>query len=126
VDDRAVREALARQVMVGDHDLDAGGAGGRNLLDRADPAVGRDHKLGAAAAQFLDARHRQPVSVGEPVGDQPVAFRTERAERGDEDRRRADAVDVVVAVDRDPARTVDQGEDPLADLLDSVELAGIV
>ena len=103
MDDRAVGEDLAREVMVSDHDLHAGGPGGGDLLDGADSAIDGDDELGAPALDLLDARHRQAVAVGEPVGDEPVALGAEGAEGRDEDRGRGDAIDVVVAVDRDPA-----------------------
>src|SRR3954447_16266047 len=100
MDDRAVRELLAGQVVVGDDDLDAGRAGRCDLLHRTDSAVDGDHELGVTALQLLHARHRQPVAVREPVWDEPVALGSERPERRDQDRRRGDAVHVVVAVDR--------------------------
>ena len=49
VQDRAVREALRRLVVVGDDHLDPGGDQRLDLLGRADPAVDRDHQLGAAS-----------------------------------------------------------------------------
>ena len=126
MDDRAVGERLARQVVVRDHDLHAGGPGGRDLLDGADAAVDGDDQVGAAAAELLDARHGQAVAVGEPVRDEPVALRPEGAEGRDEDGGRGDPVDVVVAMDGDPPRAPCDGEDALAGLLHAAKLAGLV
>jgi hypothetical protein len=113
-------------VVVRDHDLDAGGLGGGDFLDRADPAVHRDHQLGAAALQLLDARHRQAVAASQPVRDEPVALGAERAKGRDEDRRRGHPVDVVVAMDGDPSRAARDREDLVADLLHAAELGWLV
>ena len=49
VDDRAVGQALAGLVMVGDDDLDPCGQARVDLLGRADPAVDGDQQAGARA-----------------------------------------------------------------------------
>jgi hypothetical protein len=56
MDDRRVREQPvgARAVMVGDDDVDAGGAGRRDLLDRGDGAVGGDEQAGAPLREPRD------------------------------------------------------------------------
>ena len=126
VDHRAVGQALPWQVVVGDHDLDPGSAGRRDLLHGTDSTVDGDDEVRAPALKLLDARHRQPVAVGETIGDQPVAARAKRPERRDEDRRRADPVDVVVPMDGDPSPAARSGEDLLADLLHPSELRGLM
>ena len=68
-------------------------------------------RLRAARGQPLDRRAREPVAVVDPARQVPVDVRAERAQRAHEDRGRADAVDVVVAVDGDPRAALDVLED---------------
>ena len=84
----------------------------RDLLDRGDRAVDRDQQVRAARGQLLDRRAREPVAVVDPARQVPVDVRAERAQRAHEDRGRAHAVDVVVAVDGDPRPALDVLEDP--------------
>jgi hypothetical protein len=102
VHDRAVRQRLARAVVVGDDDLYAERARVRDLLDRGDAAVDRDEQLGPRRRLALDARDRQAVAVLEAAGQLAHRGRAEALERPCQDRRGADAVNVVVAVDDDP------------------------
>ena len=81
---------------------------------------------GAALGQLLDVVGAEPVAVGEPVRDQPVALGAQLAQGADQDRGRADAVDVEVAVDGDPLAGLDRGADPLDDGRHRVELARLV
>ena len=70
----------------------------------ADGAVGGDQQPGAARGQPLDGGQAEPVAVARAVGQVPVDVGAERAQRAHQHRRRADAVDVVVAVHGDPRR----------------------
>ena len=98
--DRACGQLRARAVMVGDDHVHAELAGARDLRTRGDAAVGGDQQPGAGGVQLLDARDRQAVAL--VAAGQPHVTCAPRAPQGaDEHRRRADAVDVVVAVDRD-------------------------
>ena len=123
MDDRRVgqRPVGARLVVVGDDDVHPRGAGRRHLGHRGDRAVGGHEERRSAGGEPLDGRGAQAVSVLGPAGQVPVDVGAERAQRAHEDRRRADPVDVVVAVDRDaraaarvvedrPHRDVDPGE----------------
>jgi hypothetical protein len=92
--------------MVADEHVHPGGTRGGDLVDGRDRAVGGDQQARAAGGQALDGRGRQAVAVLRAAGQKPVDVGAERAQHADEDRRRADAVDVVVAVDRDPAGRV--------------------
>ena len=65
------------------------------------------------SASAAHGRGREPVAVLEAVGQVPVDLAAELAQRRDEDRRRADAVAVVVAVDRDPRAARDVAEHEL-------------
>ena len=80
-----------------------GAVGGRDLVRAADPAVGRDQQAGAARGQALDSLAGQPVPVA--AGDPGCTSRSPRPsspQGPNQDRGRADAVAVVVAVDGDP------------------------
>ena len=124
--DRAVGQLLGGLVVVGDDHLDPGRLGRGHLGDRADPAVDGDQQRGAAPGQFPDRRRGEPVAVVQAAGDQPVAVRSELAQGRDQDRGRADAVDVVVAVHGDPPAIGDRGADPIGDLGHRVEAERIV
>ena len=99
---------------------------GRDLGDRADPAIGRDQQRRASLGQLRHGRLREPVAVLEPTRDQPVAVGAQLPQGADQDRGRADAVDVVVAVDRDPAPGGDRRSNPLADVGHCLEQERVV
>ena len=122
----AVRNPLARLVVIGDDHLHPRGARGRDLLGAGDPAVGRQEQIGAAGGQPLHPGDRQPVAVAQAVGYVPVAACPQLAQRPDQDRGRADTVAVVVTVDGDRAPVGDRPPDPLGHLLHRVELERIV
>jgi hypothetical protein len=111
----------ARAVVVGHNDIEAGDARGGHLVDGGNRAVGRDQQPRAPLCQARDGRCREAVAVLAAAGQKPVHVGTECAQDHNEDRGRADAVDVVVAVHGDPrsrlgvaeyerARVVDPGE----------------
>ncbi len=100
--DRAVGQSVPGLVMVGDHHLHAQLPSQLHLLDRGDAAIDGDQELGPTLRELLDVVGAQPVPVRDPVRDQPVALGAQLAQRADQDRRRADAVDVEVAMDGDP------------------------
>ena len=126
VQDRAPGQLRARLMVVGDDHLEPGAERRLDLGDGADPAVGGQQQRGAALGQLGDGRLGEPVAVLEPAGDQPVALGAQLAQRADQDRGRADAVDVVVAVHGDPAPGGDRGPDPLDHLRHRVELERVV
>ncbi len=97
----------AHRVVVANDHIDPGGARHGDLRDRGDRAVDADQASGTARHQ---ARHRglgEAVAVGDPVWKEPVDVRAQAPQRRHEDRRRAGAVNVVVAVHGDPCATVD-------------------
>ena len=112
--------------MVGDDDVDAGGAGGRHLLDGGDRAVDGDEQRGAASRQPLHGGARQAVAVVDAAGEKPSDVGAEAAQGPHHDRRRAHAVDVVVAVDDDPPAGGDVGVDRGQRRVDAGERAGVV
>ena len=122
-DRRVGQDAVgARAVVVGDDDVDAGGARRGDLVDGGDRAVGGDQQLRPARGEALHGRGRQAVAVLGAAGQKPVDVGAERAQDADEDRRRADAVDVVVAVDRDAPARAHVVEHARADGVDAGEL----
>ena len=103
VDHRERRRQLGvRLVVVGDDQIDAELARAARRLGAADAAVDRDDQRDAVGVQPLDRRRLQPVAVLQPLGDEVDDVAAEQLERAAQDHRRRDAVDVVVAVDRDP------------------------
>ena len=100
--------------MVGHHDVHPRRPGASDLLDGGDGAVDRDQQLRPAGGEPVDRGGAQAVAVLRAAGQVPVGVGAERPQSVDQDRGRADPVDVVVAVDRDaraPAHVVeDQGD----------------
>ena len=120
---RAVGAGL---VVVGHHDVHAGGAGGGHLVHGGDRAVGGQEQARPALGQPLDGAHREAVAVLGPAGQEPVAVRAQRTQDPDQDRRRGHAVDVVVAVHRDPRPVADVAEDQRDRLVDPGEARRVV
>ena len=113
------RPVGARAVMVGDDDVQAEGTGLRDLVDRGDGAVGGEQQARAALGEPLHRRRAEPVAVLRAAGQVGVHVGSEDPQHAHEDGGRADAVDVVVAVDRRArARAhvredqIDRGVDP--------------
>jgi hypothetical protein len=105
--------------MVADNHVQPGRAGRGHLLDRGDAAVDGHQQADAAAGKALDRGGREPVAVVEAAGQLPDGIGAEGAQRADEDRGGADAVDVVVAEHGDAraarqvtADQLDRGGDP--------------
>ena len=113
VHDRRVgqRAVGARAVVVGDHDVHAGRLRRRDLGDGGDRAVDGDQQVGPARGEPLDRRGGEAVAVVDAARQVPVDVGAERPQGADEDRGRADAVHVVVAVDGDPRAARDVAED---------------
>ncbi len=112
VEDRAVGELGTRLVMVGDDHLHPPLPRPGDRVDRGDRAVHGEDQRGAALGERIDTCLGEPIAVGHPVGDQPVAIGPQLAEGADGDRRGADPVDVEVAVDGDPLAPLDRAEEP--------------
>ncbi|HEX3238696.1 MAG TPA: hypothetical protein VHR18_01010 [Solirubrobacterales bacterium] len=124
VQDRALGQLVPGLVMVGDDHLHPQLLRLPHLIDRGDPAVNGDQKLGPARRKSLDVLRAQPVTVGDPVRDQPVAVGPEAAQGRDHHRGGTDAVDVEVAVNGDPAAGVDRGPDLRHDPVHALEGGG--
>ena len=89
-------------MVVGDDDLQPERPCFGDLGHRSDPAVDRDHEAAFLPRETRERVDRDAVSLLETTREVPVDVCAERAEDGDGERGRADAVGVVVAMDADP------------------------
>ncbi len=128
VHDRGPRQhpVRARRVVVADHDLEAQRERGLDLLHRGHAAVHAHQQRGPARGEALDRGPVEPVAVAGAVGQVPVHVGTEAPQRRHHHGRRADPVDVVVAVHRDPPALVDVARDARHRRPDPLEQAGVV
>ena len=78
------------------------------------------------AVQPVDRRRLQAVAVPQALGDEVHDVAAEHLERAAQDDRRGDAVDVVVAVDRDPLAPREGALEPLDRAAHVGEPEGIV
>ena len=124
--DRAVRERLARPVMVGDDDAEPARLGGLDLGDGRDPAVHGEEKPAALVGEPFERLAGDAVALLEAAREVPVDVCAEVAQRGDRERGRADPVHVVVAVHADPASGGDRLADRVTGLLHRAEQERIV
>ena len=85
-----------------------------DLVDRRDPTVHGEHERVPVLGEPLDRLAREPVPLVEAAREVPVDVGAELAQAYDRERRRADPVDVVVAVDADALAGRDRGSDALA------------
>ena len=116
VHDRRVgqRAVGARLVVVGDDDVDARA---RARSATSSTAVIAQSTVTSSCVPRSASRSTvargEAVAVVDAAGQEPVDVGAERAQRAHQDRRRAHAVDVVVAVDRDARAARDVAEDQL-------------
>ena len=110
--DGCVRQHVSRAVVVGHHDVERELAGARHGLGSGDAAVDGDQQPGAGGCQRLHGADGDAVALLEATGQERLDLAAQEPQHLDGERRGADAVDVVVAVDDDrPAcrdRTLDQ------------------
>ena len=99
---------VAGPVVVGDDHVDAEPPGLLDLGDGGDAAVDREDELHALLGQARDRRRRDAVALLEPARQVPADVGADLPQRQHGERRRADAVDVVVAVDADPLAPLDR------------------
>src|SRR5581483_10375729 len=125
-DDGAVRQRVAGAVVVGDDHVEPRGPRLAHLVDRRDPAVDGDDEAAALGRQARERLAGDAVALLEAARQVPVDLGAELAEGQDGERGRADAVDVVVAVDADPGAGGDRRTDPLARLAHVAEQERIV
>src|SRR5205807_8509191 len=84
-------------------------------------AVNGDQQPSTAGRDAADVLGREAVAILDPGGKKPADVRAESAKRADHDRRGADAVDVVVAMNRDPGARVDVPLNQRDSAIDPVE-----
>ena len=87
--------------MVRDDQIDAELARPLRGLGAANAAVHRNDQLHALRVKAIDRGGLQAIAVAVPVGDEVHDVAAEHLERPAQDNGRGDAVDVVVAVNRD-------------------------
>ena len=100
-------------MVVGDDHVDPEPAGLVDLGDGGDAAVDREDELHAVLGEPRDRRRGDAVALLEPAREVPDDVGAELPQRQRRERRGADPVDVVVAVDADPLAPLDRGAEPL-------------
>ena len=115
--DRRIRENVAGAVMVGHDDVEPELARPRDRLGCRDAAVDGQQQPGAGQRERIDARNGHAVAVLEAVRQEGLDLGAQQAQHLDAERRRAHAVDVVVAVHDDAAAGGDRALDERAGVL---------
>ena len=102
---RGGRKDVAGEVVIGHDHVDPRRAGGADGLDGGDAAIARDDEARTHAPRFREAGRAEVVAVAQPVRHERVHGGARAPEHPREQRRRALAIHVVVAVheDRHPA-----------------------
>ena len=100
-DDRAVRQLVSRPVVVGDDDVEPQLFRAGHLGDRGDPAVHGDDEGAPVAGQSVERLAGDAVALLEPAREVPGDVCAELPQDEHGERRGADPVRVVVAVDTD-------------------------
>ena len=96
-------------MVVGDDHVQAELACAADLVDGGDPAVDREHEPAAFVGETLERAAADAVAFVEPARQMPLHVRAQLAQDEDGEHRRADAVDVVVAVHADALPRSDGG-----------------
>ena len=125
-DDWAGGERLGRAVVIGDDHLEPERARVLDLGDGRDAAVDRQDEVEALLGEPRQRLAVQAVPLLEPRGKMPRDVGVQLAQQQDGERRRADAVGVVVAVHADARTCLDRGDDRLDRLTHVTEGKGIV
>ena len=102
-DDRAVRQSSAGPVMVGDDDFEARRLRLSDLFHRGDAAVDGEQQSASFSREARQRLARDPVPLFEATRQMPLDLGAEIPQDENGESRRTDPVDVVVAVDADPA-----------------------
>ena len=111
--DRTVGQCVAGPVVVGDDHVEPARLRRGNLLHRRDPAVDSHEQAATLVGEPGDRVAGDAVALLEAARQMPLDLGAELPQGQDGERRGADAVDVVVAVDADPLPAGDRGADPL-------------
>ena len=115
-------------VVIGDDELEPDLARVLRLMDRRHSAVDGHDRLDPLAAQRVERLAVQSVALCDPVRHIGAhrRVRRDRPQHVPEDRRRHDAVDVVVAVDRDALACAQRVADGLGRLSHVVHGIGVL
>ena len=97
-----VRQRALGLVMVGDDEVDPQLSRPLGRVVPADAAVDRHDDVDLVGMESIDRRRLESVAVPQAFGDEVNHLPAEHLERPPQDDGRGDAVDVVVAVDRNP------------------------
>ena len=92
-------------MVIGDDDLEPELAREADRLERGDAAVHRDDQRASGGARLLDVGRLDAVPVAHAVRHHRVPRQAAGLERGEQQRRAAHPVDVVVAYHRDALAT---------------------
>jgi hypothetical protein len=106
-DDGTVGQRLGRPVMVRDDDVEAAFLRLGHLGDGCDPAVDGEDEPAALVGEPGERLAADPITLVEATRQMPGDLCAELAQEEDRERSGGDAVDVVVAVDADPAALLD-------------------
>ena len=109
-DGERLRQLLARQVMVGDDDIDLF-LRRRHLCHGGNAAVHRDDQRSSLRDDLVERFLVQPITVLLPMRNEVIAVGTKQPKIAAQERGRRDAVDVVVAVDDDALLPFDRPPD---------------
>jgi hypothetical protein len=112
-DDWALGQLVTGTVVVGHDDLQPELARPANLVDRGDPAVDRQDETAALVGEAFERVAADAVALVEPARQMPLHVGAELSQDEHREHRRADAVDVVVAVHADALAVRDRGADPV-------------
>ncbi len=105
----------AGEVVIQDDRLDAQLDRAREGVDRRRPAIDADQHRDALVGEPLDRFDPHAVAVGEPARQVGAHVGPRRPQRARQDGGRADAVAVVVTVDRDPLGAAEREHQPVGD-----------
>ena len=107
------RQLAVGLVVIGDDQIDAEFAGAKRRIGAADAAVHRHDQRDAIGVQPFDRGRLQPIAVLQSLRDEVRDVGAEQLERAAQDDGGRNAIDIVVAVDRDPFLACDRGHDPI-------------
>src|SRR6185503_8229432 len=110
-DDRTVGQRLGRPVMVRDDDVEAAFLRLGHLGDGRDPTVHGEDEPAALVGESGERVAADAVALVEATRQMPGDLGAKLPQEEDRERGGGDAVDVVVAVDADPAALLDSGAD---------------
>ena len=98
----AAAASTFRFVVIGDDQIHAELPCAQGRFSASDAAIDRDDERHAFGVEAIDCGTLQAVAVAQPLRDEMHHVPAEQLERAAQDHGRGDAVDVVVAVNRDP------------------------